>query len=180
MIRRKSDLLIKRRALKKWFTIFLGTNDSIPEHFKRVNAIEKVLIRWFIWLFIWLLSFSDQSSLSDFKAGRCSLDATFYVSITRNLKERTKRLQNDGGNKSKQRWSTDKRIWRFSVLPFFGRWITTTINPFLRYSLHYPLHYNISWEFSYPCCPSQGIFPSPAVQTLVSLSGNDWPVSWYF
>ena len=159
---------------------FLDTNDNIPEHFKRVNAIEKVFIRWFIWLFIWLLSFSDQSSLSDFKAGRCSLDATFYVAITRNLKERTKRLQNDGGNKSNQRWSTDERIWRFSVLPFFGRWITTTINPFLSYSLHYPLHYNISWEFSYPCCLSQGIFPSPAVQTLVSLSGNDWPVSWYF
>ena len=107
----------------KWFTIFfLDINDNIPEHFKRVNAIEKVFIRWFIWLFIWLLSFSDQSSLSDFKAGRCSLDATFYAAITRNLKERTKRLQNDGGNKSNQRWSTDERFWRFSVLPFFGRW----------------------------------------------------------
>ena len=70
MIRRKSDLLIKRRALKKGSPFFLDTNDNIPEHFKRVNAIEKVFIRCFIWWFIWLLSFSDQSSLSDFKAGQ--------------------------------------------------------------------------------------------------------------
>ena len=35
-----------------------------------------------------------------------------------------------------------------------------------------------SLQFSYPCCPSQGICPSCAVQTLVSLSGNNWSVGW--
>ena len=37
-----------------------------------------------------------------------------------------------------------------------------------------------SQHFSYPCCPSKGILPSPAVQTLVSLPGNNWPIGWYF
>ena len=41
MISRKSDLLIKSKALKKWFTFFLDINDNIPEHFKRVNKTEK-------------------------------------------------------------------------------------------------------------------------------------------
>ena len=44
MIRRKSDLLIKSKALKNGWPFFLDTNDSIPERFKRVNAIEKVFI----------------------------------------------------------------------------------------------------------------------------------------
>ena len=29
-----------------------------------------------------------------------------------------------------------------------------------------------------PCCPSQGIFPPPAVQTVVSFSGNNRSVGW--
>ena len=32
--------------------------------------------------------------------------------------------------------------------------------------------------FSHSCCPSQGIFPPPAVQTLVPFSGNNWSVGW--
>ena len=71
-----------------------------------------------------------------------------------------------------------KAFVEFSVLSFYGWWITTTINLFLSCSLHSPLHHNISWEFSYPCCPSQGICPPCAVQTLVSLSGNNWSVGW--
>ena len=46
-----------------------------------------------------------------------------------------------------------KAFVEFSVLSFYGWWITTTINLFLSCSLHSPLHHNISWEFSYPCCP---------------------------
>ena len=34
------------------------------------------------------------------------------------------------------------------------------------------------WKFSYSCCPSQGIFFASAVQTPVSLSGNNWSVVW--
>ena len=44
IIRRKSDLLIKSKALKNGSPFFLDTNDNIREHFKRVNAIEKVFI----------------------------------------------------------------------------------------------------------------------------------------
>ena len=36
-------------------------------------------------------------------------------------------------------------------------------------SAHSPLHESIFYEFSYPCCPSQGIFPPPAV----SFRGQD-------
>ena len=36
-------------------------------------------------------------------------------------------------------------------------------------SAHSPLHESIFYEFSHPCCPSQGIFPPPAV----SFRGQD-------
>ena len=45
-------------------------------------------------------------------------------------------------------------------------------------SAHSLLHHSIPYEFSHPCCPSQGIFPPPTVQTLVPFSGNNWPVGW--
>ena len=61
--------------------------------------------------------------------------------------------------------------------PIFWRWITSKIYFFLC-SAHSPLHHSIPYEFSYPRCPSQGIFPPPAVQTLVPFSGNDWSVGW--
>ena len=61
------------------------------------------------------------------------------------------------------------------MLSLFGGWASTSI---FRNSQHSPLHHNISWQFSYPCCPSQGICPPCAVQTLVSLSGNNWSVGW--
>ena len=32
--------------------------------------------------------------------------------------------------------------------------------------------------FSHSCCPSQGIFPPPAVQTLLPFPGNNWSVGW--
>ena len=35
-----------------------------------------------------------------------------------------------------------------------------------------------SWQFSYPFCPSQGIFPSSAVQSPLSLPCNNRSVSW--
>ena len=61
--------------------------------------------------------------------------------------------------------------------PIFWRWITWNIYFFLS-SAHSPLHHSIPYKFSHPCCPSQGIFPPPTVQTLVPFSGNNWPVGW--
>ena len=61
--------------------------------------------------------------------------------------------------------------------PIFWRWITPKIHFFLS-SAHSPLHHSIPYEFSHPRCPSQGIFPPPAIQTLVPFSGNNWSVGW--
>ena len=61
--------------------------------------------------------------------------------------------------------------------PIFWRWITPKIYFFLS-SAHSPLHHSIPYEFSHPRCPSQGIFPPPAIQTLVPFSGNNWSVGW--
>ena len=72
---------------------------------------------------------------------------------------------------------TDENIWRTAMHPIFWRWITSKIYFFLS-SAHSPLHHSIPYEFSHPCCPSQGIFPSHAVQTLVPFSGNNWSVGW--
>ena len=86
-------------------------------------------------------------------------------------------MQNYVDNKFHQRWNTAENIWRTAMLPLFGGWASTSI---FRISQHSPLHHNISWQFSYPCCPSQGICPPCAVQTLVSLSGNNWSVGWSY
>ena len=45
-------------------------------------------------------------------------------------------------------------------------------------SQHFPLPHCISWEYYYPCCPSQGIFSLSAVLTLVSLFGSNWSLRW--
>ena len=66
-----------------------------------------------------------------------------------------------------------------AMLLLLVSWVTTTIDLFLS-SKHFPLHHSISWEFSNPCCPQQGIFPSSTVQTLVSLSINNLSVGWSF
>ena len=76
-------------------------------------------------------------------------------------------------NLKEGRAQTKTSGWRARMLSLFGRWITTTINIFVR-SQHSSFHYSTS----YPCCPSKGIFPSSDVQTLVSLSGNNWSVGW--
>ena len=52
-VKNKLCKMIRPTHQKKGFKkmahhFFLETNDNIPEHFKRVNAIEKVFIRWFI------------------------------------------------------------------------------------------------------------------------------------
>ena len=43
---------------------------------------------------------------------------------------------------------------------------------------HSAFPYSNSWQFSYPCCPSQGILPSSAVQSPLSLPCNNRSVSW--
>ena len=63
------------------------------------------------------------------------------------------------------------------MLPFVGRWVKTTV-PFIPNNQHFPLHHSNSWELYHSCCPSQGIFPPSAIQTLISLSGNNWSVGW--
>ena len=75
-------------------------------------------------------------------------------------------------------WKANKKIWRPSLLTIIGRWIITTITLF-HGSPHSPLAYGIFGELSHPCCPSQSIFPPPAVQTLATLFGNNWSVSQY-
>ena len=66
----------------------------------------------------------------------------------------------------------NKNISRPCLLAIIGRWIATTTNLFYG-SPHSPLAHGIFGELSYPCCPSQSIIPSSAVQTLVSLFGNN-------
>ena len=63
------------------------------------------------------------------------------------------------------------------MLPVVGRWVKTTV-PFIPSNQHFPLHHSNSWELYHSCCPSQGIFPPSAIQTLISLSGNNWSVGW--
>ena len=53
----------------------------------------------------------------------------------------------------------------------FGNWIATKFDLF-HGSPQSPLIHCIFWEPSHSCCPSQSIFPSSAVQTLLSLFGN--------
>ena len=88
-------------------------------------------------------------------------------------------LRNDGGNKFDRKWNTAENISRTGMLLLFVWW-TTTANRFSISSQYFALHHSISWEFTHPRCPSQGFFPSPTVQTLVSLSGNNWSVGWSY
>ena len=64
------------------------------------------------------------------------------------------------------------------MLSLFDGWASTTTINFLLSSSHSPLHHSICGKFSYSCSPSQGIFFASAVQTPVSLSGNNWSVVW--
>ena len=77
----------------------------------------------------------------------------------------TDNLQNDGDNKFYRKWNTDRKIRRTGMLPNFDRWIPTVLN-FSLGSQHFPLLHFISWQCSYSCCPSQGIFPSSASKLL--------------
>ena len=63
------------------------------------------------------------------------------------------------------------------MLPILGWWVKTTVH-FILSNKHSPLHHSNSWEFSFPCCPTQRIFPPSAIQTLVSLSSNNWSLGW--
>ena len=69
------------------------------------------------------------------------------------------------------------KILKIAMNPIFCRWITSKIYFFLS-SVHSLPHHSIPYKFSHPCCPSQGIFPPPAVQTPLPFSGNNWAVGW--
>ena len=64
------------------------------------------------------------------------------------------------------------------MLSLFGGWASTITINLLRSGWRSPLHHSICWEFSHPCFTLQRIFPTSAVQTPVSLSGNHWSVGW--
>ena len=64
------------------------------------------------------------------------------------------------------------------MLSLFDGGASTTTITFLLSSSHSSLHHSIFGKFSYSCSPSQGIFFASAVQTPVSLSGNNWSVVW--
>ena len=108
--------------------------------------------------------------------GVCRPDETFLVASCLSTRKR-KRMQNNVDNKVHQRGNTEQNNWRTAMHPIFWRWITSKIYFFLS-SAHSPLHHSIPYEFSHPRCPSQGIFPPPAIQTLVPFSGNNWSVGW--
>ena len=148
---------------------------SINHSWGKSKALRK-MVHHFFFVQNWQYFRAFQTSKRDWKSfhmiilkkvkfkwstlGRCSQDEIFPFAIIRILKEKTKRLQNDSGNKSNRRWST----------PSLVKKKLTTIYLLLS-SLRSPLLHNQSWEFSYLFCPSQ---------TLVSLSGNNWPVGWHF
>ena len=93
----------KSKAFKKWFTNFFVYNRQYFRAFQtskrdwksfHMIILKKVKFKW--------------STL-----GRCSQDEIFPFAIIRILKEKTKRLQNDSGNKSNRRWSTPSLVNRF-------------------------------------------------------------------
>ena len=63
------------------------------------------------------------------------------------------------------------------MFPVCGECNTTVCVLFL-VNPHSAFPNSISWQFSYPCCPSQGILPSSAVQSPLSLPGNNRSFSW--
>ena len=63
------------------------------------------------------------------------------------------------------------------MFPALVKYFKKTVH-FILSSQHSPPHHSDSWEYSYHHCPSQGVFPPPAIQTLVSVSRNNWSVGW--
>ena len=59
---------------------------------------------------------------------------------------------------------------------FPGKWYTTVCILFLD-NPYSAFPNSNSWQFSYPCCPFQGILPSSAVQSPLSLPCNNRSVS---
>lgn len=64
--------------------------------------------------------------------------------------------------------------------PLLDSWVTITVSFSSEVNIFLSITGSISWEFSNPCCPQQGIFPSFTVQTLVSLSDNNRFVGWSY
>ena len=63
------------------------------------------------------------------------------------------------------------------MFPVYGECNTTVCILFL-VNPHSAFPNSISWQFSYPCCPSQGILTSSPVQSPLSLPGNNRSFSW--
>ena len=66
------------------------------------------------------------------------------------------------------------------MFPLLDSWVTITVSFSSEVNIFLSITGSISWEFSNPCCPQQGIFPSFTVQTLVSLSDNNRVVGWSY
>ena len=58
------------------------------------------------------------------------------------------------------------------MFPALVKYFKKTVH-FILSSQHSPPHHSDSWEYSYHHCPSQGVFPPPAIQTLVPVSRNN-------
>ena len=93
------------------------------------------------------------------------------------MRKKLQLLQTDGGDKVHGGWNAYENIRRSCMLLFFGGRIATILLTSVN-SQHFLFPDSISWEFSDLRCTSQDIFHSSAIQTLVSLSSNNWSVGW--
>ena len=114
--------------------------------------------------------------------GRCSQDDIFSFAIIRILKEKTKRLQNDSGNKSNRRWSTPSLVNRFqpqsiyySAVYVLLSFITSLGNSLIFFALH---------KLLYRCLATTdllvGIFSQSITATCyMSLVHEHWSLCQY-
>ena len=69
--------------------------------------------------------------------------------------------------------------FRTSMFCNLGKWNTWRVD--MCFSVqHFSVHYCSCWQYSDPRRPSQGVFPSSAVQTLVNMSGHNWSLRWSY
>ena len=141
----------------------LGTTDNLLTHFEWANADEEV----FMCLLKEISVIVARCMLFRRNISRCQLPQ--YKEKETNTEQCRQQSSLAGEHRAKHL----KNCYE----PHLCRWITSKIYFFLS-SVHSLLHHSIPYKFSHPCCPSQGIFPLPAVQTLVPFSGNNWPVGW--
>ena len=141
----------------------LGTTDNLLTHFEWANADEEV----FMCLLKEISVIVARCMLFRRNISCCQLPQ--YKEKETNTEQCRQQSSLAGEHRAKHL----KNCYE----PHLCRWITSKIYFFLS-SVHSLLHHSIPYKFSHPCCPSQGIFPLPAVQTPLPFSGNNWAVGW--